>query len=187
MPMQDEKRYTASEFYACFTEKPCELINGYVADMSPSPNIIHQHISGEVFFAIKDHIRKNKGKCRVFEAPTDVQLNDDTVVVPDIFVACKPENFDECKYNGAPDWVIEIVSKSTSERDYKDKLLLYKKCGVREYWIIDPMDEKVIVYTFGSTNFTEFYNFSDSITPEIYKDNAEKLSICIEKLLEQGI
>lgn len=54
----------------------------------------------------------------VFEAPTDVKLNDDTIVIPDLFVACNPDNFDDQKYNGAPDWIIEIVSPNNSERDY---------------------------------------------------------------------
>ncbi|MBQ8568986.1 MAG: Uma2 family endonuclease [Oscillospiraceae bacterium] len=184
MPMINDQRYTADEFYKLEFEQPCELINGIITNMSPSPNIIHQSISGEMYYTVKHYIKNNKGKCKVFEAPTDVQLNNDTVVLHDIFVACKPENFDEQKYNGAPDWIIEIVSPYNPERDYKDKMLLYKNAGVREYWIIDPADNKVIVYLYGKTNIIEFYSFDDEIMVDLYKNNTEPLKICINALIK---
>lgn len=183
MPISIEKKYNVDEFYKLNIAEPCELINGYIKNMSPSPNIKHQRISARVTNSILNYINKNNGRCEVFNAPTDVKLNDNTIVIPDIFVACNPDNFDEQKYNGAPDWIIEIVSPSNSERDYKDKLLLYKHAGVKEYWIIDPMLQKVIVYLFGKTNIAEFYNFDDSITVALYKDNKEPLSICINDII----
>ena len=183
MPMSIEKHYTADEFYKLDISEPCELINGQIVNMSPSPNIKHQQISGEIFYTIKDYIKKNDGKCKVFEAPTDVKLNDDTIIIPDLFIACNPDNFDEQKYNGAPDWIIEIVSPNNSERDYKDKLLLYKSACVKEYWIIDPTNEMVIVYLFGQPNVTEFYTFNDTITVGLYKDSNEPLTICINELM----
>ena len=129
-----------------------------------------------------NYINKNHGKCEAFEAPTDVKLNEKTVVIPDIFVACDPDNFDDQQYNGAPDWIIEIVSPSNAVHDFKDKLFLYKSSGVREYWIIDPMNEKVLVYRFGNSNVTEFYTFDDTITVGIYSENSETLDICIRYL-----
>ena len=183
MPMSIEKHYTADEFYKLNISELCELINGQIVNMSPSPNIKHQQISGEMFYTIKDYIKKNDGKCKVFEAPTDVKLNDDTIVIPDLFVTCNPDNFDEQKYNGAPDWIIEIVSPNNSERDYKDKLLLYKTNGVKEYWIIDPTNEKVLVYLFGKTNITEFYTFNDIVNVGLYRDSNKPLTVCINDLL----
>lgn len=183
MPMSIEKRYTADEFYTLDIAEPCELISGRIVNMSPSPNIRHQRISGRLSTYIRNYISNKKGKCEVFEAPTDVKLNNDTIVIPDLFVACNPDNFDEQKYNGAPDWIIEIVSPNNSERDYKDKLLLYKNNGVKEYWIIDPTNEKVLVYLFGKTNITEFYTFNDTITAGLYRDSKEPLSICIKDFI----
>lgn len=203
MPMPMEKRYTADEFYKLNLPDHCELINGQIlpmcsrtvitepfefdggqiVNMSPSPSIKHQEISSELSYTIKNYIKKNGGKCKVFTAPTDVQINDKEVVMPDIFVACDPDKFDSQKYNGAPDFIIEIVSPSNPERDYKDKLLMYKTAGVKEYWIIDPSDERVIVYLFGQPNITEFYTFADTITVGLYKNNAEPLTICIDELL----
>ncbi len=148
--------------------------------MSPSPNIKHQKISGEIAFRLREHIKKNNGKCSVFEAPTDVKLSENTLVIPDIFVACNPDNFEEQFYNGAPDLIIEIVSPSNSNHDYKDKLYIYKSFGVREYWIVDPAYERVVVYLFGDTNFTEFYSFDDKIPVKIFDS---ELLICISDFM----
>lgn len=184
MPVPKENRYTIEEFHK-LTDigERAELIDGVIYNMSPSPSIRHQQISGDIFYTIKGYIKGNNGKCKVFEAPTDVKLNDDTIVIPDIFVACNPDNFDEQKYNGAPDWIIEIVSPGNSEHDYKDKLLLYKTNGVKEYWIIDPTNEKVLVYLFGNTNIAEFYTFDDIITVGLYRDNKNPLTIRISDFM----
>lgn len=193
MPIPGEKRYTVEEFYSLGIEEPCELIDGKICylwtedgeakGMSPSPSIRHQDISMAVSCEIKHYIKKNGGKCRVFAAPTNVKLNDGTLVVPDIFVACKPENFDEQKYNGAPDWIIEIISPSNGLRDYRDKFQLYRNAEVKEYWIIDPSAEKIMAYKFGDPNTVEFYNFDDRITAGIFKDKPEPLTICLNEIL----
>lgn len=184
MAAPKEKRYTVEEFRK-LTDigERAELIDGVIYDMSPSPSIRHQRISGNLFFEIKRYIKRNNGKCEVFEAPTDVKLNDTATVIPDIFVACNPDNFDEQQYNGAPDWIIEIVSPSNAAHDFKDKLYLYSKAGVREYWIIDPVEERVLVYRFGKPHITELYTFDDPITAGIYSNNSEPLTICVNQIL----
>lgn len=185
MAVLKEKRYTAEEFYGLDLDYPCELINGCIYDMSPSPNIGHQRMSGEISYKVRDYIKKNNGKCEVFSAPTDVKINDDAVVVPDIFVACDPEKFDEQKYNGAPDWVIEIVSPSNASRDYADKLQLYRNAGVREYWIIDPMNEKIVTYRFETSSVVEVYTFEDEIPVGIYSENSDPLFICLNEFIKK--
>jgi len=193
MSIPDEKRYTVEEFYNMDIDVPCELIDGKICymcnadsevkNMSPSPSIKHQRISRELLSEIRNYIKRNGGKCEVFDAPTDVKLNDVTLVVPDIFVACKPENFDEQKYNGAPDWIIEIISPNNINRDRYEKCALYRSAGVREYWIIEPTYEKIIVYLYGKPNIVEFYNFADRITAGIWKDNPEPFTICLNEIL----
>ncbi|MBQ8781525.1 MAG: Uma2 family endonuclease [Oscillospiraceae bacterium] len=184
MAVLKEQQYTAEGFYELNTEHPRELINGYIYDMSPSPNIAHQRLSGEVFYSIREHIRKNNGRCEVFSAPTDVKLDSNTIVIPDIFVVCDPGKLDEQKCNGAPDWVIEIVSPSNASRDYADKLKIYRSAGVREYWIIDPMNEKIVAYRFETTSVVEVYTFDDDIPVGIYSESSAPLSICINKLIK---
>ena len=178
-----EERYTSDEFLAMTDlEGRYELIYGEIVDMSPAPTIRHQDLTGGIFSEIRDYIRKRKGKCRAFIAPTDVKLSDDCIVQPDIFVVCDENKLDEKKCNGAPDWVIEILSPSTSSRDFNEKLRMYLESGVREYWIVDPDNNKVFVHTFGNPNIMSIYSFSDKIPAAIYKDCEEPLTICPDEV-----
>lgn len=67
---------------------------------------------------------------------------------PDISVICDKSKLDGRGCNGAPDWVIEIVSPGSRSMDYLKKLVKYMNAGVREYWIVDPENNRVMVYSF---------------------------------------
>ena len=92
--------------------------------------------------------KKNKGHCKAFVAPVDVQLDcdDKTMVQPDILIVCDPDKLIKQCVFGAPDFVAEVLSKSTKNKDMNLKLMKYKRAGVREYWLIDTENEKVITY-----------------------------------------
>lgn len=144
--------YTYKDYALWPDEERWELIDGVVYDMSPAPSRFHQEISGALFNSIFNYL---KGKsCKVYHAPLDVLLSgggeaeDDisTVVQPDIVVVCDEKKLDEKGCKGAPDLVIEIVSPHTVSKDMKEKLALYEKHGVKEYWIIHPIDKLAIVY-----------------------------------------
>ena len=84
-------------------------------------------------------------------SPVDVQLDKDdkTMVQPDAFLVCdQSKNTGRCIY-GAPDMVIEVASPSTRKKDFGKKLEKYVNAGVREYWIVDVKNRKVIVYDLG--------------------------------------
>ncbi|MHB8767226.1 MAG: Uma2 family endonuclease [Deferrisomatales bacterium] len=95
--------------------------------------------------------------CRLYVAPFDVRLprgsepddEVDTVVQPDLVVVCDRAKLDDRGCRGAPDLVIEILSPSTAARDHIDKLALYEKHGVREYWLVHPTDRLVMIYRRG--------------------------------------
>lgn len=136
--------YTYADYVSWKFDDSVELIKGRIFKMSPAPNTYHQVISGNVFGFLKG---KTKGsKCKPFAAPTDVRLitksakDEDiiTVVQPDIFVVCDPSKMDERGCLGSPDFIIEILSPSTSARDLNEKYNLYEEAGVREYWVIGP-------------------------------------------------
>lgn len=176
-----EHKYTIEEFYAVTGDQRAELIDGEIHYLA-SPVEIHQIIVGEIFTEINLYIRRNRGKCRAFVAPFDVQLSDD-IVEPDIFVLCDTSKRSEKRCIGAPDWVIEVTS-SNSENDYNKKLNLYKDNGVREYWIINPNNKSVAVYNWESGNdICKVHRFTDTISPGIYKDNPEPLKICVADLI----
>ena len=109
-------RYNVEEYYQAIqnSEQPTELLDGELVAMA-SPSIQHQRICGNLQFFIKQYIRRNHRACEVFTAPTDVQLDDHNLVIPDVFIACHPDWFDSQKYNGAPDFVAEVVSTNRSD------------------------------------------------------------------------
>lgn len=177
MDLAKEKTYTIDDIYALPEGQRAELIDGKMYMMAP-PKTIHQRISGALHTAIYQHIKSRKGACEVFAAPFAVFLNKDdkNYVEPDISVICNKDKIDEQGCNGAPDWVIEIVSPSTSRMDYGIKLFKYRTAGVREYWIINPSTHTVNVYDFENDAATTQYTFDDEIPVCIYRDLCIRIS-----------
>lgn len=164
--------YTEDDYYSLPETVRSELIDGRFYDM-PAPGRIHQEILMELAGTIRDHIRSKAGTCRVYPAPFAVCLSDDkkTVVEPDISVICDPGKLTDRGCDGAPDWIIEIVSPGNPGHDYVRKLNLYLEAGVREYWIVDPQEKQVIVYLLDKDRFKmTAYTFTDRIRAGIYND-----------------
>jgi Uma2 family endonuclease len=159
-----------------------ELIDGGIVALA-APAFVHQDISIETAHVIRSYIRRNGGKCRAYENG-NVKLGGDTLVQPDVFVGCRPELFDEVKYNGAPDLAIEIVS-SDRMADFFTKLELYKRYGVREYWIIDPKYSQTTVYYFEENIAAEIYPFDKAVPVNIFKNSAEPLTVTNAEMLDQ--
>lgn len=142
--------YTIEDYYELPEERRVELIDGVFYDMS-APTTIHQLIAGEIYVILKNYIRRKEGACVVFMSPVDVKLREDdnqTMVQPDILVQCDRDKIKKRGIFDAPDFVAEVLSKSTKKKDMNLKLKKYKEAGVREYWMIDPDKQKVIVYDF---------------------------------------
>jgi len=146
-------KYTYADYKTWPDDECWEIIDGIAYDMSPSPRRKHQKVSFEISRQIGNALT---GKlCEAYNAPMDVKLSAmpekedhdiDVVVQPDILVVCNPDKLDEEGCKGAPDWIIEILSPSTAYKDENEKLLLYEKYGVREYWIVQPGAKMVFVY-----------------------------------------
>jgi len=158
MPLPSEKKeqYTYADYMCRPDDERWEIIEGVPYDMSPAPSTRHQEVSGELFFHIKMFL-KETGSCKVFHAPYDVRLSeadeaDDEIVnvlQPDIAVICDPSKIDERGCRGVPDWIIEVLSPHTASRDFIQKRSLYEKYGVREYWLVHPLDCLVTVFVLG--------------------------------------
>ena len=164
--------YTIEDYYALPEERRVELINGVFYDMA-SPTSVHQSILTFISNTIFNHIQKNKGGCRVFAAPLDVQLNmdDRTMVQPDILVICSREKYKDGHIYGAPDLAIEILSPSTRGRDLVLKLNKYCEAGVREYWTVDPESKEVTVFTFQEEIESVVYGIPDVVPVGIFEDS----------------
>ena len=180
MDLAHERIYTIDDIYALPDGQRAELIDGQMYMMAP-PNTKHQRIVGNLYAAIHHYIKAKGGSCEVFPAPFAVFLNKDSknYVEPDITVIRDKDKLDDVGCNGAPDWVIEVVSPSDPQRDYDVKLFKYRTAGVREYWIVNPMTHTVTVYDFERGTGTNQYVFDDEIPVCIYRD----LNIRITDLL----
>ncbi len=152
-------RYTYGDYKLWQGDDRWELIDGEAFLMSPAPSFRHQEIVLELGSQLSQFLR---GKtCKVAIAPVDVRLPSadeaddaiDTVVQPDLVVVCDRGKIDRAGIRGAPDLVVEVLSPSTSVRDQVLKRDLYESHGVREYWIVDPEADSILVYRLTGTTF----------------------------------
>ena len=171
-----KETYTIDDIYALPEGERAELIDSQIYYLA-TPSRTHQRILFSLSRKIADYIDSKGGNCEVDIAPFAVFLNNDDVnyVEPDISVICDPSKLDEKGCYGAPDWIIEIVSPTSRQMDYYKKLFKYRTAGVREYWIVDPTKELVMVYRFEKETM-EQYSFKEDIPVGIYDDFSIRVS-----------
>ena len=162
--------YTIDDIYNLSEGQRAELIDGELY-MLATPNRIHQKLVHFFDWTIGNYIHSKNGDCEVYPAPFAVFLNanNDIYLEPDISVICDKGKLTDNGCMGAPDWIIEIVSPSSRPMDYNKKLFRYRTAGVREYWIVDPIKQLIMVYHFEHDTF-EQYSFSDKVKVGIYED-----------------
>lgn len=173
--------FTCQEYYELPDWNYAELINGELFYLS-SPSRIHQELVGGLFYVIQSYIKNKKGNCKVYTSPFAVKLSeeDNTIVLPDICVICDTEKLDDRGCNGAPDFIVEILSPSNIKRNTIEKLKLYSDYKVKEYWIIDPEKEKVLVYHLkDNSSIPGIYGFDCEIKVGIF----ESLFIRIDEFM----
>lgn len=170
VPLKLENEYTIEDIYALPEGQRAELIDGQIYMMAP-PNRKHQTMIHFFDWTIGTYIHTHNGDCKVYPAPFAVYLfaDDKNYVEPDISVICDKSKLDDRGCNGAPDWVIEIVSPSSKQMDYIMKAFKYRAAQVREYWIVDQQKNRIIVYNFEHDTMDE-YSFSDKVKVGIFED-----------------
>ena len=176
-------RVSAEEFWKFVeaSENRYELIDGEVFQLA-SPSYEHQRITGEIFSQI--HQWSKGKKCKPVTAPFDVTLfkdNMENIVQPDIVVICDPEKVnDRGRYQGIPTLVFEVLSESTRNKDMLKKLNLYMAGGVGEYWIINPWNREIYIYTFASGEISNYrvFKVKENADSEVLKD----LNIPLEQI-----
>lgn len=163
-----------------------ELIDGVVYNLA-SPSFMHQHIIHEVHGAF--YIWFKGKKCVPLTAPFDITFfkaeDNICVVQPDIIVMCDRERVDkEGKYKGIPTLVIEVLSPSTRSKDMLKKLDLYKQCGVREYWIIDPTNEHILVYSLDKKDILDNKTYRKGADEFVKSDYFDGLQVSLKDMFE---
>lgn len=159
------KQYTYSDYLLWQFSERVELIRGFIKKMSPAPNVNHQRISQNINFEILKFFKNHT--CSVFVAPFDVRLpipsakKNTTVVQPDLCIICDEYKLDEQGCNGAPDLIVEILSPNNSKHDVHTKFNLYEESGVKEYWMVEPVERLVLVYTLQNNKYIGLKPFTE--------------------------
>jgi Uma2 family endonuclease len=152
LAVRDHNYHTYADYLAWPEDVRYELIDGTAYLMAPAPTLEHQEVAGEIYFQLRQALA---GKtCRVFIAPLDVRFPKteaaderiDTVLQPDVLVVCDLSRLDHRGVCGAPDLVVEVLSPSTASHDHVWKRRVYERSGVREYWLVHPIDRMITVY-----------------------------------------
>ena len=188
-PLQksENKKYSYADYLTFPDDVSVEIIDGVIYKtygMSPAPRRYHQEIATNLIIEIGT-LLKNQN-CSIFSAPFDVVFAEkdrkdneiNTVVQPDISIICDKNKLNEFGCKGAPDWIIEILSPSTASKDLNQKLKLYEKYGVREYWVIDTFDKIVMVFILNNGKYEIGGHFGpqDFLSPKIFPDFSVDLS-----------
>ena len=144
--------YSYADYMQWKFKERLELFRGKIYKMG-APNTLHQVVAGNLYGEMRNYL---KGKsCQVFIAPFDIRLpiknkkkdNEITTVVqPDVCIVCDPSKVDERGVCGAPDLVIEILSPGNSQKEVRNKYELYEEAGVKEYWVISPTEQNLVVF-----------------------------------------
>jgi len=190
LPKISDKRFTYADYRNWPDDERWELIDGEAYAMAPAPTISHQTLAGQLFRQIDEAL--DGAPCRALIAPVDVLLpateeTEDrtvTVVQPDILVVCDPTKITERNVRGAPDWIIEVLSPATARHDHLTKRALYERAGVREYWLVHPVDRIVTVYTLkdGQYGGPEIAEMAGERAPAIFPEITIRWQPILDKL-----
>ncbi|MBO6299876.1 MAG: Uma2 family endonuclease [Lachnospiraceae bacterium] len=162
--------YTIEDIYDLPEGERAELIDGQLYMMA-APGLDHQDILGLMFRKMSDCIESHQKDCKVIIAPFAVYLKEDNsiYVEPDLMVVCDRSKIEKNGVHGAPDFIAEIVSPSSKSMDHIKKMIKYREAGVKEYWIVDPIDKRVYVYDFNKDE-TESFPFGESVSSRLCAD-----------------
>lgn len=147
-----------------------ELIDGQLVAMSPRPVLNHNCVVAQLTFLFKNYLRGRT--CRLFTDGALVFLTEKDIFVPDLMIVCDRSKLQADGVHGAPDLVIEVLSHSTAKRDRGYKKDVYAKCGVREYWLVNPTDKSVEIYLpqDGDLRLHEIYSIYPDATLGLMKE-----------------
>ena len=158
--------YTVEDWFALPNDHRAELIEGYFYDMA-NPTLPHQSIISSLHLEFNRCAEEHPEKeCMVFVSAVGVKLDPDnkTMVEPDLVIFCDPSLVRDLScITGAPELLVEVLSPSNRDHDLIFKQGIYKKYGVKEYWIIDPKEESLLVYEFEKKDLPTSYTFDKTV------------------------
>lgn len=181
IPSAARKPFTWNEYRSWGDGERWELISGEAYCMSPAPTSRHQAIVGDLFALLHAHFRARP--CRPFVSPIDVKLSEEDVVQPDVAVVCDRAQVLETHVEGPPALVVEVLSPSSHRHDRVRKLRLYARCGIAEYWLVQPHPALIEVLHLVNGEYRIAGAYTDAETlhsptfPELALDLAEVFTL----------
>ena len=190
MPLPEKnKKYTYADYLTWSEEERWEIING-VPYLQVAPTWQHQAVLLELARQFANYLQDKS--CRVFTAPFDLRIpeanekDEETinVVQPDIIIICDNSRLKKTGYYGVPELIIEVVSPSTGQKDKIEKFNLYEKAGVKEYWIVEPDEKVVMVFTLeeGRYGRPQMYSEEDKVKVSIFDNLVIELKPVFERI-----
>ena len=137
-----------------------ELIDGVPVSMAPAPMKIHQRLAGEIFMALNQVREEDCSECEILYE-TDWKVSDETLLRPDIVLACEDEH--EAYLSKAPKMIVEILSPSTAKKDETIKFNIYESEGVQYYILVYPDDLKAKVYSLKEGRYVKVRDFTHEV------------------------
>lgn len=173
--------YTVDDYRSLPDDQRVELIDGRFYVME-APAYIHQRVAGEIHRQIANFIVEQGGACHPVISPVDVQLDCDekTMLQPDVAILCDTDKVRRWGIYGAPEFVLEVISPSTKKKDCTKKVAKYAEAGVKEYWILDPYQKRLIIYRFETMEFPVICGLDEPVPIMLYDG---KLKIQFEQIL----
>lgn len=158
-----------------------ELIDGKIFMISPRPRVEHATVCTNIASEFRSYL---KGKtCRAFCDGVDVFLDENNRFVPDTMIVCNPDIIKHDGIHGAPDLVVEVLSKFKAKNDKSKKKYTYAKYDVKEYWIVDVWSKSVEVY-YNQDNWFVLDNIYYYLTDEEIAENNNMSDNDIDKIKE---
>ena len=152
LPKRDTEHHTYADYLTWSDDQRYELIDGTAYVREPAPTRLHQKLVVRMAHQVLEVIEGTSSD--VYVAPFDVRLPKvgeaddqiDTVVQPDVLIVRDLHKLDDRGMCGAPDWIAKVLSLSTARHDQTLKRAAYERAGVRELWLIHPINRKLAIY-----------------------------------------
>ena len=170
-------KYSYADYLSWDIDEMVEITKGKVFKWTAAPSRAHQEVAGNIFFVLKGFLKVKA--CKIFQAPFDVRLpstskkNEDifTVVQPDLCAVCDRSKSDETGCIGAPDLIVEILSPTNNRKELYHKYEVYRESGVKEYWLVHPLEQTLLIYTLENDTYvaSRLFGKGDVIESSVFE------------------
>lgn len=144
-----------------------EIINGVVYNMSPLADVRHSTVINRLNVRIAMHLLNST--CDVHADNVYLYADEHNRVIPDLMIVCDRSKYKNNGYHGVPKFIVEVLSDRYIKNDRVEKMALYSKIGVQEYWIVDYKAKRIEVYCL----LDQAYILQDIYTLELDKDSED--------------